>query len=318
MVNFLALMSFSMPDGREEFTLDEFVAAFELERISLGGPVFDLEKLTWLNGRYLRRLSTEEMIGRLRAHLLSDAYLSQVIPLCRERVDTLEGFFDYASFFFTGEVAYDEAARAAMVPKERTPAAVGKVLAALVEKAVDPQLEWTAETVEAALRSFAEAEGWAPKELYMTVRAGRHRPLGHAAPVRDPGRAGQGGHPPPPAQGRGDAAMSDDKPSDFIREIVAEDVRSGQAPLSGHALPARAQRLPAHRPRQVHLPQLRHRAGVRRAHAPALRRHQPHQGGAGVRRRHQGRRALAGLRLGPRTSTTPPTTSSSSTTGRSS
>jgi glutamyl-tRNA synthetase len=163
-------MSFSMPDGRDEFTLDEFVGAFELERISLGGPVFDLDKLTWLNGRYLRRLSTEEMIGRLRAHLLSDAYLAQVIPLCRERVDTLEGFFDYASFFFTGEVAWDETARAAMVPRERTPAAVAKALAALVEKAVDPQLEWTAETVEAALRAFAEAEGWAPRDLYMTVR----------------------------------------------------------------------------------------------------------------------------------------------------
>jgi glutamyl-tRNA synthetase len=170
MVNFLALMSFSMPDGRDEFTFEEFVQAFELERISLGGPVFDLEKLTWLNGRYLRRLSTEEMMGRLRGQLLSEAYLSQVIPLCRERVDTLEGFFDYAAFFFVGEVAYDEAARKAMVPKERTPALVSKALLALVEKAVDPQLEWTAETVEAALRAFAEAEGWAPKELYMTVR----------------------------------------------------------------------------------------------------------------------------------------------------
>ncbi len=170
MVNFLALMSFSMPDGRDEFTFDEFVQAFELERISLGGPVFDLEKLTWLNGRYQRRLSPEEMIGRLRGHRLSDDYLGQVIPLCRERVDTLEGFFDYASFFFTGDVAYDEAARAAMVPREKTPAVVAKALAALVEKAVDPQLEWTAATVEAALRGFAEAEGWAPKELYMTVR----------------------------------------------------------------------------------------------------------------------------------------------------
>ncbi len=58
MVNFLALMSFSMPEGREEFTLEEFIAAFDLERISLGGPVFDLQKLTWLNGKYLHRLST--------------------------------------------------------------------------------------------------------------------------------------------------------------------------------------------------------------------------------------------------------------------
>jgi glutamyl-tRNA synthetase len=170
MVNFLALMSFSMPDGGEEFTLQEFISAFDLQRISLGGPVFDLEKLTWLNGRYLRRLSTAEMIDRLRGHLLSDAYLGQVIPLCRERVDTLEGFFEYASFFFVGEVAYDAAALKAMVPKDRAPAEVSKALAALVEKHVDPELEWTAERIQAGLNAFAETLDWAPKDLYMTVR----------------------------------------------------------------------------------------------------------------------------------------------------
>jgi len=170
MLNFLALMSYSMPEGREEFTLQEFVDAFDLQRISLGGPVFDLEKLTWLNGRYLRRLSTGEMIEKLRGHLLSDAYLSQVIPLCRERVDTLEGFFEYASFFFVGEVGYDAAALKAMVPKERTAAEVSKALAALLEKYVDPELEWTAPRIEAGLKAFAEAEGWAAKDLFMTVR----------------------------------------------------------------------------------------------------------------------------------------------------
>jgi glutamyl-tRNA synthetase len=170
MVNFLALMSFSMPEGREEFTLAEFVDAFDLTRISLGGPVFDLEKLTWLNGRYLRRLSTGEMIERLRGHLLSDAYLAQVIPLCRERVDTLEGFFDYASFFFVGEVDYDAPALAAMVPGGRTPAQVAKTLRALLEGYVDGELEWSAERLEAGLKAFAEAQGWVAKELFMTVR----------------------------------------------------------------------------------------------------------------------------------------------------
>jgi glutamyl-tRNA synthetase len=170
MVNFLALMSFSMPDGREEFTLEEFVRDFALERISLGGPVFDLEKLTWLNGTYLRRLSISDLIGRLRGHLLSDHYLAEVLPLCRERIDTLEAFFDYASFFFVGEVSYDEAALRAMVPKDRAPAAVSKALRGLLERAIDPLLEWNAAAVEAALRSFAEAEGWPPKDLYMTVR----------------------------------------------------------------------------------------------------------------------------------------------------
>ena len=61
---------------------------------------------------------------------------------------------------------------------------------------------------------------------------------------------------------------------------------------------AGAQRLPAHRPRQVDLPEFRGGGGVRRPLPPALRRHQSHQGGAGVYRRDRARRALARLRLG--------------------
>jgi glutamyl-tRNA synthetase len=163
-------MGFSMPDEREEFALGEFVAAFELERISLGGPVFDLEKLTWLNGRYLRKLSTQELIGRLRGHLLSDAYLAQVWPLCRERVDTLEGFFDYAAFFFQGELAYDDAALTGMVPGGRTRNETAKALAALLDQFVDPLLDWSVEAIEAGLKSFSKGSGWAAKDLYMTVR----------------------------------------------------------------------------------------------------------------------------------------------------
>ncbi len=109
LLNFLALMGFSMPGGREEFTLDEFTREFELEKITLGGPVFDLEKLTWLNGRYLRALTPADLASRLQGHLLSPEYLAAVLALVRERIDTLEGFFDYASFFFAGEIPYDAA-----------------------------------------------------------------------------------------------------------------------------------------------------------------------------------------------------------------
>ena len=58
--------------------------------------MFDLDKLTWLNGKYLRQLSAAELLGRLRGDLLSDAYLTEVLPLVQERIDTLEDFFEYA------------------------------------------------------------------------------------------------------------------------------------------------------------------------------------------------------------------------------
>ena len=83
------------------------------------------------------------------------------------------------------------------------------------------------------------------------------------------------------------------------------------------AVSARAERLPAHRPREVDLPELRRRRRVRRHLQPALRRHEPDEGRRRVRRLDQGRRALARLRVG-RACFTRPTTSSSSTSSRSS
>ena len=170
LLNYLALMGWGMPDGREEFSLDEFIASFSLDRISLGGPVFDQEKLAWLNGKYLRRLTPPELLARLRQHLLGDDYMLQVLPLVQERIDTLEGFYDYAHFFFAGEISYDDDAMKQLVPPKRTAAEAAKAFKTLLESHVDPLLDWDAPSIEAALRAFADGAGWTVKEAFMSVR----------------------------------------------------------------------------------------------------------------------------------------------------
>ena len=170
LLNYLALMGFAMPDERDEFTLSEFVAAFDPAAISLGGPVFDLARLTWLNGRWIRRLEVPELVRRLRADLLSDAALGAAFELAHERVDTLEGFLEYATFFFVGEVDYDEAAARKLVLKERTPPQSAKLLRELLEGVLDPLLEWRATELEEAVRGFADARELEAKHLFMGLR----------------------------------------------------------------------------------------------------------------------------------------------------
>lgn len=170
MLNYLALMGWAMPDEREEFSLDEFVSELTLERISLGGPVFDIQKLKWLNGRLLREFTPSDILKRLQAGPLSEGRMMEVLPLVQERIDTLEDFFDAASFFFQGDVTWDEDARKAMVPKGRSASETAKLLKVLLQDVVDPLLDWHETKLEEALRSFGETKEWPPKELFMTLR----------------------------------------------------------------------------------------------------------------------------------------------------
>ncbi|WP_432824630.1 glutamate--tRNA ligase [Dactylosporangium sp. CA-092794] len=97
LVNFLALMGYSMPDGREIFTFDEVVESFDFARVNPVGPVFDIDKLNWLNGHYLRALGDEEFLRAaepfLPAGLGVDDVRTLVVPL-RERTKKLSELAD--------------------------------------------------------------------------------------------------------------------------------------------------------------------------------------------------------------------------------
>ncbi len=101
--NYLGRMGWSMPDEREKFTLDEMMASFDIQRISLGGPVFDLEKLTWLNGVYIREdLDDEALMRKLMQWAFNEDYVAQILPQVRPRVQTLAEVMPLAGHFFSG------------------------------------------------------------------------------------------------------------------------------------------------------------------------------------------------------------------------
>ncbi|MWJ29435.1 glutamate--tRNA ligase [Halomonas sp. ZH2S] len=101
--NYLGRMGWSMPDEREKFSLDEMMAHFDIQRVSLGGPVFDLEKLTWLNGVYLREdLDDSAFLKALMDWAFNEAYVSKILPQVRPRVETLAQVAPLAGHFFSG------------------------------------------------------------------------------------------------------------------------------------------------------------------------------------------------------------------------
>jgi nondiscriminating glutamyl-tRNA synthetase len=68
-VNYLALLSWHPADEREKFSLDELIAEFELGRVSKSPAIFDIQKLNWLNGLYIRELSSAELFLRVAPYL---------------------------------------------------------------------------------------------------------------------------------------------------------------------------------------------------------------------------------------------------------
>ena len=111
LVNFLALMGSAPPGEDEKFPLADFIEKFKLEEISLGGPVFDVEKLRWLNGRYIREShAPEQLLARLKDWALSDERLLKIIPLAQPRLETLGDWGFLTAHFFADAVPLDATA----------------------------------------------------------------------------------------------------------------------------------------------------------------------------------------------------------------
>ena len=103
LLNYLGRMGWSMPDEREKFALDEMTKEFDIKRVSLGGPIFDLEKLRWLNGTWIREnLSPEQLADCLHAWAYNRDNLLKILPLAQTRIETLSDFAPLASFFVSG------------------------------------------------------------------------------------------------------------------------------------------------------------------------------------------------------------------------
>jgi glutamyl-tRNA synthetase len=98
----LGRMGWSMPDEREQFTLAEMIAHFDIARVSLGGPIFDVEKLTWLNGLWIRDLSPAALLDKILAWRGNRAQLEKITAAIQPRINTLSDAADWAGFFFNG------------------------------------------------------------------------------------------------------------------------------------------------------------------------------------------------------------------------
>ena len=171
MLNFLATMGWTHPDGQEIFDLTEFERVFDLSDVTLGGPVFSLEKLRWYNGKYLREvLSEDEVARRLHAFLADqkvslplDDYFRAVTRLMTPRIEVFADFMDKTAYFWSEEYPTDEKAQKALDGSRDLLPALATRLKNL------PTFD--AASIKAAFHAYAEEHGLKLGKVMPPVRA---------------------------------------------------------------------------------------------------------------------------------------------------
>ena len=176
-LNYLGRMGWSMPDEREQFSLDEMVDAFNIDRVSLGGPIFDLEKLTWLNGQWLRHaLSDEEYVSRLMQWMCSPGFFKQTLPHLRSRIDLFSEASNWLNPMWVKDVPLSlEVLNALSLGQDQSV----KLLHFLVWRFESIQA-WNRASVEAEIRWVASAFEIKLKEvmpLIFLVLSGSHQAI---------------------------------------------------------------------------------------------------------------------------------------------
>jgi glutamyl-tRNA synthetase len=158
LLNFLGTMGWSFGGDREKFTLAEMIEVFTFDRISLGGPVFDIQKLTWLNEQYIHEMTVEQLADALLGWRLNKEFLVRLLPLAQKRIKKLSDFIPLAEYFFSGDLDYAPFLADLTIP-DVTPADTAKGILAFVEQ-FEARDGWSLEMLDAELASWLEKTGW--------------------------------------------------------------------------------------------------------------------------------------------------------------
>ena len=156
----MATMAWSYP-GKELFTVDEMIEKFEIKDIQTTAPIFDLEKLRWMNGEYIRKMDEKELIALIRAFDAtvpkdSDELMKKILPLVKERIKTLSEFESLADFFFVRPVKFEWELK--------------KDMLTIAKNALVSGSKWEHDAMEKAIRDASDKAGVKARDVFMELR----------------------------------------------------------------------------------------------------------------------------------------------------
>jgi glutamyl-tRNA synthetase len=166
--NFIAFLGWSPGTDQDIFSMEQLIQAFDLGKIQASPAVANLERLDWLNGQFIRRLTPDELAARLAPLMpaVPVEALTPLVPLVQERLRSLNEAPDMLRFFFEDPDTYRPEQ---LIPKGRDAAATATALREAAAR-LRALTDWTPASIEAALRAQAERTGWSSRDLFMALR----------------------------------------------------------------------------------------------------------------------------------------------------
>ena len=174
LINFVALLGWAPSDGVEIKTVDEIAQDFRINEVSSSNSVFEYDKLNWMNGQYIKKLSIDELKERLKPFLtkydlsqLTDEQYTRMVEVTREPLTILSDITDAVPYFFGDDVEIDEETQTTVLDTETAQ----DVLKTFVEQA--QEWEWTEENLHEkleAFRGYYKEKGIKPKVTMWAIR----------------------------------------------------------------------------------------------------------------------------------------------------
>ncbi len=166
LMNFLTLMGYSMPGELEFYSLDEIIASFDPKRIGTSGAFFDIQKLNWLNQKYIiERVPEVNLWDRIQAWGFNEAFLRKLMPMAHTRIKTFGDFFKLFDFLFINELPITPAL---LAPKGTSPELAAQLLQCHIW-ALDESEDWTGPSLEKASHRVAEVFGVHHKKVLIPL-----------------------------------------------------------------------------------------------------------------------------------------------------
>lgn len=162
LLNFMVLLGWSPPSGKEILALEEMIEEFDLKDINLASPIFETTKLDWMNGMWIRRKSDKELLQLIKPFAPKDAdtsLINKTIPLVKERLVKLSDYSTLAGFFFEEP----------KIDKELFNKNAGEQLSAASEVLKEIKV-WDKTNIENTLSDLIKKRGWKTGDFFMNFR----------------------------------------------------------------------------------------------------------------------------------------------------